>query len=154
MRCANRGSRATGSAHFGPCLSLHKRSCTVPGRGCKPRGAVPAAFPGRRVHACVDTGETRRSVSLFDYTTERRKGAFLCRLQATVPCVESYGETFVTRVCGLDEAGRGPLAGPLVAAAVVLPPNFLVAEQFPALKFGDSKKLSIRQRAAAVEVIP
>jgi ribonuclease HII len=59
----------------------------------------------------------------------------------------------VTRVCGLDEAGRGPLAGPLVAAAVVLPPDFRVAEQFPALKFGDSKKLSIRQREAAVEVI-
>ena len=57
------------------------------------------------------------------------------------------------RVCGLDEAGRGPLAGPLVAAAVVLPPDFIVTEQFPALKFGDSKKLSIRQREAAVEVI-
>ena len=27
-------------------------------------------------------------------------------------------------VCGVDEAGRGPLAGPVFAAAVVLPPHF------------------------------
>jgi len=26
-------------------------------------------------------------------------------------------------ICGVDEAGRGPLAGPVVAAAVILPPN-------------------------------
>ena len=26
--------------------------------------------------------------------------------------------------CGLDEAGRGPLAGPVTAGAVILPPNF------------------------------
>ena len=28
-----------------------------------------------------------------------------------------------TMVCGVDEAGRGPLAGPVCAAAVILPPN-------------------------------
>ena len=38
-------------------------------------------------------------------------------------------------VCGLDEAGRGPLAGPVVAAAVVLPP------EFPVELLDDSKKL-------------
>ena len=31
-----------------------------------------------------------------------------------------------SRIAGLDEAGRGPLAGPVVAAAVVLPPSFSV----------------------------
>ena len=30
-------------------------------------------------------------------------------------------ETIATLVCGVDEAGRGPLAGPVVAAAVILP---------------------------------
>jgi ribonuclease HII len=43
-------------------------------------------------------------------------------------------------VAGLDEAGRGPLAGPVVAAAVVLPPN----GEFSGVD--DSKKLSAEQR--------
>jgi ribonuclease HII len=59
----------------------------------------------------------------------------------------------ITRLCGLDEAGRGPLAGPLVAAAVIFPPEFVFSETFPDLKFGDSKKLSSRQREAAYEAI-
>lgn len=49
------------------------------------------------------------------------------------------------RVCGIDEAGRGPLAGPVVAAAVVLPPSF--AHPF----LTDSKKLSAAQREEAFE---
>jgi ribonuclease HII len=57
------------------------------------------------------------------------------------------------QVCGLDEAGRGPLAGPLVAAAVVFAPGFVFADTFPGLKFGDSKKMSARQREAAVKFI-
>lgn len=43
--------------------------------------------------------------------------------------------------CGVDEAGRGCLAGPVVAAAVVLPPSF----ELPGLT--DSKALSARRRA-------
>jgi ribonuclease HII len=44
------------------------------------------------------------------------------------------------RIAGLDEAGRGPLAGPVVAAAVVLE-----ADNFPA-GLDDSKKLSVKER--------
>lgn len=47
-----------------------------------------------------------------------------------------------TRIAGVDEAGRGPLAGPVVAAAVILPPG--AAEQLPGLD--DSKKLSASAR--------
>jgi ribonuclease HII len=43
-------------------------------------------------------------------------------------------------IAGVDEAGRGPLAGPVVAAAVVLPPGF----HHDVLR--DSKKLSAKQR--------
>ncbi len=45
-----------------------------------------------------------------------------------------------TLTCGVDEAGRGPLAGPVVAAAVILPPGTSLSG------LNDSKKLSPRQR--------
>ncbi len=50
-------------------------------------------------------------------------------------------------VCGVDEAGRGPLAGPVCAAAVILPRGLVI----PGLN--DSKKLSEKQREALVPVI-
>jgi len=56
-------------------------------------------------------------------------------------------------LCGLDEAGRGPLAGPIVAAAVVFPPGFDFAAWFGHMRFGDSKKLSRQQREKAYDVI-
>ena len=43
-------------------------------------------------------------------------------------------------VAGVDEAGRGPLAGPVVAAAVILP------HDFPKAGLKDSKKLSLKER--------
>ena len=48
---------------------------------------------------------------------------------------------------GLDEAGRGPLAGPVVAACVVLSPDF------PVEILGDSKKLSEKKRNMAETII-
>jgi ribonuclease HII len=53
-------------------------------------------------------------------------------------------------LCGLDEAGRGPLAGPLVAAAVILEPT---ADPAELAGIDDSKKLSPEQRERAFEVI-
>jgi ribonuclease HII len=53
----------------------------------------------------------------------------------------------VRRVAGIDEAGRGPLAGPVVAAAVILHPRR------PIDGVADSKALSPAQRAALSEVI-
>ena len=50
-------------------------------------------------------------------------------------------------VCGIDEAGRGPLAGPVVAAAVILDP----ARPIPGLN--DSKKLSEKKRLVLAEMI-
>ncbi len=50
-------------------------------------------------------------------------------------------------VAGVDEVGRGPLAGPVVAAAVLLPDGFQPDG------INDSKKLSARQRGAAFERI-
>ena len=50
-------------------------------------------------------------------------------------------------VCGVDEAGRGPLAGPVFAAAVILPPDTLIEG------VNDSKKLSEKKREALFDVI-
>ncbi|MCI1721415.1 MAG: ribonuclease HII [Lachnospiraceae bacterium] len=50
-------------------------------------------------------------------------------------------------ICGIDEAGRGPLAGPVVAGAVVLPKDHLV------LYLNDSKKLTPKKREELYEVI-
>lgn len=50
-------------------------------------------------------------------------------------------------ICGIDEAGRGPLAGPVYAAAVILPPHL----QIPGLN--DSKKLSDKRRRELFPVI-
>lgn len=57
-------------------------------------------------------------------------------------------------VCGVDEAGRGPLAGPVVAAAVILPPQEQLLERWPQLaQLNDSKKLSEKKREQLFEPI-
>ena len=58
----------------------------------------------------------------------------------------AYAQGFC-RIAGLDEAGRGPLAGPVVAAAVILPRD----AYFPGLR--DSKKLTVLQRERFFDVI-
>lgn len=50
-------------------------------------------------------------------------------------------------VCGVDEAGRGPLAGPVCAAAVILPEGVIIDG------VNDSKKLSEKKREALFDVI-
>lgn len=50
-------------------------------------------------------------------------------------------------VCGVDEAGRGPLAGPVCAAAVILPEGVMIDG------VNDSKKLSEKKREALFDVI-
>ncbi|MBP3737331.1 MAG: ribonuclease HII [Lachnospiraceae bacterium] len=50
-------------------------------------------------------------------------------------------------ICGIDEAGRGPLAGPVAAAAVILPPDRDISF------LNDSKKLSPKKRDELFDVI-
>ena len=58
---------------------------------------------------------------------------------------ETYGD--YAYICGIDEVGRGPLAGPVVAGAVILP------KDNPILYLNDSKKLSERKREALYDEI-
>ena len=69
----------------------------------------------------------------------------LARLEA----MKEYEYTYeaCSHICGIDEAGRGPLAGPVVAAAVILPKDCQI------LYLNDSKKLSQQKREFLYEEI-
>ena len=56
-------------------------------------------------------------------------------------------EQGLTAICGVDEAGRGPLAGPVCAAAVILPKDLVIEG------LNDSKKLSDKRRRELFPVI-
>ena len=60
---------------------------------------------------------------------------------------QSWMEKGYEIICGVDEAGRGPLAGPVCAAAVILPPNV----ELPGLN--DSKKLTDKRRRELMPMI-
>ena len=63
------------------------------------------------------------------------------------PLEESLRARGYASICGVDEAGRGPLAGDVFAAAVILPPDY----DLPGLD--DSKKLSPKKREALFALI-
>ena len=54
-------------------------------------------------------------------------------------------------IVGVDEAGRGPLAGPVSVGAVIVAEGFDVAKEFPGVN--DSKKLSEKKREALYEML-
>ena len=60
---------------------------------------------------------------------------------------KEYTEKGYLHICGVDEAGRGPLCGPVVAAAVILPKGLYLDG------LNDSKKLSEKKREALFDVI-
>lgn len=60
---------------------------------------------------------------------------------------DSHFDKGLKLICGMDEAGRGPLAGPVCAAAVILPPHI----EIPGLN--DSKKLTDKKRRELFPVI-
>ena len=62
----------------------------------------------------------------------------LARLKAMSVYEEQYASC--SYICGIDEVGRGPLAGPVVAGAVILPKDHTI------LYLNDSKKLSEKKR--------
>lgn len=60
---------------------------------------------------------------------------------------KEYAEKGYLHICGVDEAGRGPLCGPVVAAACILPIDCEI------VGLNDSKKLSEKKREALFDVI-
>ena len=80
---------------------------------------------------------------------ELKKAAKLEAEKQRIEAMREYEEMYDTfsYICGIDEAGRGPLAGPVVAGAVVLPKGCRI------LYVNDSKKLSEKKREMLYDVI-
>ncbi|MCI8364777.1 MAG: ribonuclease HII [Eubacterium sp.] len=86
--------------------------------------------------------DERSGVAKLILTYQKKQKAYedeCRRLEVMQEFERKYGNDF-TCICGIDEAGRGPLAGPVVAGAVVLPRDCRI------LYLNDSKKLSAKRR--------
>jgi ribonuclease HII len=73
--------------------------------------------------------------------------AELFRLNAMSVYEKQLEEQGFKKIAGIDEAGRGPLAGPVVAAACILPPGLLLEN------LNDSKQLSEKERESLFAAI-
>ena len=92
--------------------------------------------------------DERAGVRKLVWEAERRRTALeaeYARLEAMTAYEKEYERLGI--ICGIDEAGRGPLAGPVAAAAVVLPKGCRICY------VNDSKKLSEKKREALYEEI-
>ena len=80
---------------------------------------------------------------------QRKKEEKLEKEMARLEEMCVYEKQYADRgyICGIDEVGRGPLAGPVVAAAVILPKDCRI------LYVNDSKKLSEKKRELLMDEI-
>ncbi len=91
--------------------------------------------------------ERAGAIKIFD-DCRKRKDKYLKEL-ARIDNMLIYENKYFdfASICGIDEVGRGPLAGPVVAGAVILPKNCRI------LYVNDSKKLTAKQREELSEEI-
>ena len=80
-------------------------------------------------------------------TASGRRRAELRRLRQLLELEQSFWDRGIELVAGVDEVGRGPLAGPVLAAAVVFPPHVGIRG------VDDSKKLTADRREALYQEI-
>ena len=80
---------------------------------------------------------------------ELKRQAKLEKERARIETMKVFEKEYETHgwVCGIDEVGRGPLCGPVVASAVILPKDCQI------LYLNDSKKLSEKKREELYDVI-
>jgi ribonuclease HII len=93
-------------------------------------------------------GDERKGVQKLLEQIRRREEKLVQernRVEALCSYEKKYGEYGL--ICGIDEAGRGPLAGPVVAGAVILPKDCRI------MGINDSKKLSAAKREELFQVI-
>ena len=96
------------------------------------------------VYSSDDRAGVKKLVSAY-----RKKEEPLQKERMRLEDMRSFEHKYSTYslICGIDEAGRGPLAGPVVAGAVILPKDCEI------LYLNDSKKLSPAKREALYEEI-
>lgn len=102
----------------------------------------------RALFSCY-AGDERTGVQKLIAQYERKLQAYhkeQQRLEKMLEYEKKYGEEFHC-ICGIDEAGRGPFAGPVVAGAVVLPPGLKLEG------LNDSKQVSPGRREQLFEEI-
>jgi ribonuclease HII len=105
--------------------------------------------PGDALWRALES-DSRKGVRDLCGRVLRRRGAERAVLEREARMRRHESELWAsgaTHVAGVDEAGRGPLAGPVVAAAVVLP------REFPVRGVDDSKKLTASRRDELFELI-
>lgn len=92
--------------------------------------------------------DERSGVQALVAKARKRIDAYEKEKQRT-ECMKKYEKKYASYgcICGIDEVGRGPLAGPVVAGAVILPKDCQI------LYLNDSKKLSEKKREELYEVI-
>ena len=80
---------------------------------------------------------------------ELKRQAKLEKERARIEAMKIYEKEYESHgwICGIDEVGRGPLCGPVVASAVILPKDCQI------LYLNDSKKLSEKKREELYDVI-
>jgi len=81
------------------------------------------------------------------HTIERCVKVGAMRKSTNFCTIDSLRGIPIELICGIDEAGRGPLAGPVTAASAILPSNF------PIDLLDDSKRMSSQQREVAYAAI-
>lgn len=101
--------------------------------------------------------DARSAVRQMGHTLQRvreRRRLERKRLAGLLELEKGLHKKGFSRIAGVDEAGIGPLAGPVVAAAVVFPPGTWIEEVDDSKRLDSRKRLalarSIRRRAAAV----
>lgn len=95
-------------------------------------------------------GDERKGVQRLLEAARKRQAAAekeAARLEGLLRYERECYARGCTLVAGVDEVGRGPLAGPVVAAAVILPPDCRI------VGIDDSKKLSAKKREMLYDVI-
>lgn len=92
--------------------------------------------------------DERKSVQTIVLSADKKIKALEAELART-ELMKKYEYEYASfgAICGIDEVGRGPLAGPVVAAAVILPKDCEI------LYLNDSKKLSEKKREELYEII-
>ncbi len=86
---------------------------------------------------------------LVDKATKKHEALLeeISRTEVMYAFEDKYRDYGSAYICGIDEVGRGPLAGPVVAAAVILPNNERI------LYLNDSKQLSKKKREELYDII-